>query len=185
MGGPDDILKSLIIALLRKAGEKGLTKTQVIKLVFFCDLESARTNGILLTKCQYRTDHHGVVSYEAWDVAESLADTWNIVYSKESSFFRSPSYRVTLIKDCFPVPDEKMQGIVEAVWVKYGGLTATQLGLKTKELVPMESKWEEGITVDPRDIAYEESGEFNKMAENFSNKYPEGYGPVEPVNIED
>ena len=175
-------LESLIIALLRMAGDAGLSKTQLIKLVFFSDLESARMSGETVTGCEYRTDQFGVVNYEIWDVALVMADGECISYSVKPAPSGGKSYRIALLRDEFDPTAPELLAVVRRVWEKYGRLTAAQLGGLSKNLVPMDDEWETGVVVDPRDICYEESDEFLEHCKSVLKDYPKEHSPLRPLS---
>ncbi|MFH1515729.1 MAG: type II toxin-antitoxin system antitoxin SocA domain-containing protein [bacterium] len=182
MNAEMDRLSMLIIALLRKAAGKALTKTQLIKLVFFCDLEAARQNKPLITECRYRTDQHGVVDYRIWDQAVKLSTVdEGLIVNEGTNPFGAPQTSVRMANDTFPETPDEIKQIVDKVWLKFGNWTASQLGAETHKLVPMDDEWENGVPVDPRDIAYEESDEFQKGCEDALRNYPENHTEAIPV----
>ena len=172
----------VIIALLREAGEKGLSKTQLMKLVFFVDLEAARGDGATITECNYKTDQYGVVDFGIWDRAVQMAASAGIQYLEHATGFGNPMYRVILVKDEYEPTPGSIKQIIDVVWGKYGGLTASQLGGLTKTLVPMDDEWEINIPVDVRDIAYEESPEFEDLCEYVKKHYPADHSEVKPID---
>ena len=174
-------LESLIISLLRKSGSNGLSKTQLIKLVFFSDLIAVKNNMPLITQCSYITDQYGVVDYSIWDAAVRLSASGDIVIKEESNYYGTPRYTAKIVNDTFGEIPSNLQKIVDIIWLKYGSMTASELGVETKRLVAMDDEWQNNIPVDPRDIAYEESDEFVNGCKEALKKYPEGYS--EPKSI--
>jgi uncharacterized phage-associated protein len=176
-------LFNVIIALLRKSGKHGLTKTQLIKLVFFVDLEACRATKRPLTACQYRTDHYGVVDYGIWDTALAIdTDRQQIKYLPEPNYYGAPTHRIFLVNDVYGEMPPQIQEVVDKVWEKYGQKSAAQLGGITKEFVPMDDEWEEGIAVDPCDIVYEESDEFQEHCRKVLDSYPEHHSEIRPID---
>ena len=181
MNTDSEDLFNLIIALLRKSGSQGLSKTQLIKLVFFSDLEAARNNQPMITKCNYHTHHHGIVSYAVWDATIQMSHDGNIIAREEDSYKGTPTFNVSIINDIFPKTPSSIQHIVDIVWDKYGHLNASELGIESKKLVPMDDEWENNIPVDPRDIAYEETDNFQKGCKSAIHNYPEGHTKAKPI----
>ena len=176
-----NILETIIIGLLRKAGGHGLSKTQLIKLVFLLDIEAVRRNGSCISGCRYHTDQFGVVDYNIWDAAMALADEEHIKFSADHNEFGSPIYRIFLVEDIFESPLPDVQAAVDIVWEKYGELNAAKLGGITKEFVPMDDEWETGVLVDPRDIVYENSKGFQNHANRVLGNYPEDHSEIRPI----
>jgi uncharacterized phage-associated protein len=175
-------LSILIIALLRKAAEEGLTKTKLMKLVFFCDLEAARQKKPLITECQYRTDQFGVVDYRIWDQAVKLsALKKDLVLNEGTNPFGAPQTSIRMAKDTFPETPKNIQQIVNEVWTKYGHLNASRLGAETHRIVPMDDDWVNNVPVDPRDIAYEETQEFHEGCEKALKEYPKNHTESIPI----
>ena len=172
-----DVLSDVILLLLNKAGENGLTKTQIIKLVFFVDLEAAKRIGMPLTDCDYKTYTYGVVDFSVWDKVNALAKK-NIGLKIHSypTGFGNDSYKAVLDPNTVDLEgvSQLVNDIVEAVWFEYGSFSASKLGGITKQLVPMDDEWEINIPVDVRDIAYEQSEEFAEMVRR--SKDPNNYG---------
>lgn len=181
MSRKEDTLVQTILSLLRKAGSRGLTKTQLIKLVFFVDLEACRSGSGPITNCSYRTDQYGVVDYGIWSAAEELAEDGIIKRANVRDYHDHTTYRVILASDKYGDTADNIDEITSLVWGRYGDRTAAQLGSITKTLVPMDDEWEIGVAVDPRDIAYEESDEYKKHCEQVLANYPEGHSKVEPI----
>jgi uncharacterized phage-associated protein len=176
-------LFNVIIALLRKAGRNGLTKTQLIKLVFFVDLESCRATKKPLTACRYRTDHYGVVDYGIWDTALAIdTDRQQIRYSPECNYYGTPTHRIFLVNDIYGDIAPEIMEVLDRVWKQYGKMNAAQLGGITKTLIPMDDEWEEGVAVDPRDMVYEESPEFQDHCRKVLDTYPEHHTEVRPID---
>jgi uncharacterized phage-associated protein len=179
----DDVLKNIIIALLRKAGDVGLSKTKLIKLVFFTDLEASRQGQGPLTNCEYRTHTYGVVDFKIWDYAlDELVDGTNIVYESALTKFGDPTYLIFLHNDAFGETPKNIIEITEIVWSKYSKYNTVELGSLTKEIVPMDDEWITDVLVDPRDIAYEESEEFQSQCRDALNNYPDNHGPEIPID---
>lgn len=177
----EETLIPVIVELLRKAGKLGLTKTQLIKLVFFTDLEACKEGIGPVTSCNYHTDQYGVVDYSIWDTTIKMVDSGCVEHTYDEDFSGYTRHNIVLVSDEYDDTPQELVDLISQVWAIYGTRTASQLGAITKSLVSMDDEWESGVQVDPRDIAYEESDRFNEHCDHVKDNYPEGHTEVRPI----
>jgi uncharacterized phage-associated protein len=180
-----DVLSDIILLLLHKAGASGLSKTQIVKLVFFVDLEAAKRTGLPLTNCSYKTLHYGVVDLSIWDRVEALEDKiTGLKIHRDKTSHDHPYYRAVLSPDSAIDPavlSAEAGELVESVWAQYGACSAAELGELTKKLVPMDDEWELDVPVDVRDIAYEMSEEFKAMVRQSQEDFDSFHTGLKPI----
>ena len=177
-----DVLAAVLLELLRKAGDEGLTKTQIIKLVFFVDLEACRQTGEQLTDCSYKTYTYGIVDFAIWDKVEAMqSDFPNIEIRRGQTSYGSPNQKAILKKDNIPPAPAHIAELVDKIWSLYGGLSAAKLGERTKKLVPMDDEWEINIPIDVRDIAFETSAEFGQMVRKCRDDFDNFHSGIKPI----
>jgi uncharacterized phage-associated protein len=113
------------LAILKAAQENHyeITRTKLVKLLYFADLEAVENGGTPISGATWRWDNYGPYDH-AVRRAEESAITMDVVYREELHFPDYVTHRLTLIEDIAdPLPDESME-IVRSVVKTLGGHSA-------------------------------------------------------------
>lgn len=116
------VLRDLIVHLCTNS-ERPLSRTELVKLVYLCDVEFYRRYRRMLTDLQYRFWEHGPFTWDIVDVATSLASEGAISFQEllapdgKTWYLYGPG-RVEYVVSSL---DEHALSVCEEVLRKYGG----------------------------------------------------------------
>lgn len=125
-----------------------LTKTQLMKLCYFADLEHIERYGEVLSDATYKRDHYGVVDYAIPDTAGVMAGVQHIVgYNSFGTIEHDyrPTEKLIDPEDRFSI---SAQAVMNWVVDTLAGKTATELGRMSKQTKP----WKYAIENKSKDI---------------------------------
>jgi uncharacterized phage-associated protein len=113
-----------------------LTKTQLMKLSYFADLEHMKRYGTMLSEASYIRDKRGPVDYSIPDTAQSMDDVDCV---SGSNFYGSPEYdfkRKESMVDSAKNLSSSAQSTLDWVIENYGQMSASRLSELTHSTEP-------------------------------------------------
>lgn len=137
-------LRDVVTHLLRLAGPNGVSRTVLVKLVYFSELQSWRDRGQPLTGVSFYRFHYGAWAPDVREVAESLPWVEHKWYQRS---YLSKEYR---LGDGAPITNfpQPTLDLLQRVFDTYGKMTASYVGQLSKQTEPMLATAESGETLD-------------------------------------
>jgi len=138
-------LRDVILNVLRLAGPGGLSRTVLIKVVYFAQLDSWRERGEPLTDVTFYSYKYGAWAPDITHVVESVPAL--IEHAHFLYFY--PTHNYKLRQDAPPPPQlsPEAAAILQRVFAKYGRMTALTVGNLSKQTEPMRHA-EPGVPLD-------------------------------------
>ncbi len=127
-------LRDLILNILRRAGTRGVSRTMLVKLVYFTELEGWRRFARPITGTPFRLYHYGAWAPEVVSLAEE--ESVLIDHSWFTGFYPEHNYKLKADADVPDLPDE-VERLVADVFDSYSRKTAAEVGALSKETEPM------------------------------------------------
>lgn len=127
-------LRDVILNVLRLAGDRGVSRTMLVKLTYFTELEGWRQFGRPITDTPFRLYHYGAWAPEVVSLAEE--ESALIEHSRFRNFYWEHNYK---LKEDVEVPDlpAEVERLLAAVFEKYSRKTAAEVGALSKKTEPM------------------------------------------------
>jgi len=143
-------LRDVILNVLRLAGPGGLSRTVLMKVIYFAQLDSWRERGEPLTDATFYSYKYGAWAPDVTHVVESVPAL--VEHARFLYFY--PTHNYKLRQDAPPPPQLSPQAaaILQRVFAKYGRMTALGVGNLSKQTEPMRHA-EPGMPLDFRVVA--------------------------------
>jgi hypothetical protein len=127
-------LRDVILNMLRLAGGRGVSRTMLVKLVYFTELEGWRRFAQPITGTPFRLYHYGAWAPEVVSLAEE--ESTLIDHSRFMGFYPEHNYK---LKEDAPVPDlpDEIERLVRDIFEAYSRRTAAEVGALSKATEPM------------------------------------------------
>jgi hypothetical protein len=127
-------LRDVILNVLRLAGDRGVSRTMLVKLVYFTELEGWRRLGEPITDTPFRLYRYGAWAPEVVSLAEEEPEL--IEHSRFRHFYWEHNYK---LKGDVDVPDlpAEVERLIADVFGTYSQKTAAEVGALSKKTEPM------------------------------------------------
>jgi hypothetical protein len=127
-------LRDVILNVLRLAGERGVSRTMLVKLVYYTELEGWRRFGRPVTGTPFRLYHYGAWAPEVVSLAEE--ESAMIDHSWFQGFYLEHNYK---LKGDIEVPElpDVIERLIAEMFATYSPKTAGEVGALSKQTEPM------------------------------------------------
>jgi uncharacterized phage-associated protein len=128
--------EAAICYLLRMAAPGKLSKTALIKLCYFADLENTRRSGEPITESSWQRDEFGAVEYAIPNAARDIRGVDVFDYTTHTGNHGTDFCVSDDLHDIEAELSMNEKAVLGYVWASYGGWTAVRLGAESKKTKP-------------------------------------------------
>jgi len=136
--------EATICYLLAKRAPRKLSKSALLKLCYFADLENVRRHGKPITDGQWRRDDYGAVAYEIPNAARLIAEVEVHDYTTYTGM-HGTDFWLAEVKDCGLGLTMNERVVLNDVWEQFGTRSAKDLGAETKKTEPWVAAVRAGV----------------------------------------
>lgn len=128
--------EAVICALLRKATPHKLSKTALIKLCYFIDLEHTRRFGSQITAVEWRQDEFGAVAYDIPNTARTIPGVDVFDYTTHSGKHGTDFCAGEGLGEYESQLGINERAVIDDIYGRFGQWGAVRLGNASKETEP-------------------------------------------------
>jgi hypothetical protein len=130
---------ALIAATCSRAGVE-LTRTKLVKLLYFVDLRSWERSGRVLTGVEWMWHHYGPYSAEIVSTCDRMHSNDEIKVQTKSNYYGSPTYCITSTTEAyFEQPSVGVVQLVREIVNELGSKPPAKIGDLSYETAPLRS----------------------------------------------
>lgn len=141
MDGEDrEALEDAVALVASMCGRHGvtLTRTKLVKLLYFVDVRSWERSGRVVTGVEWMWHYYGPYSAEIVATCNRMSANGELDVIPTSNYYGSPEYRIrTLEAMYFSPPEVGVVELVREVVQEFGGKPAAKIGDLSYETLPM------------------------------------------------
>jgi uncharacterized phage-associated protein len=133
-------LEDAITAVAAQAEGHGvaLTRTKLVKLLYFVDLAAWESFGRTVTGVEWIWHHYGPYSSSIVEAVESMGSNDELELTESMNYFGSPEYRLRSISPAYYRPaSSDLMGLARSVLRRYGNMSPSAIGDASYETAPM------------------------------------------------
>jgi hypothetical protein len=135
---------TLIAATCQRSGYE-LTRTKLVKLLYFVDVRAWERSGRVLTGVDWMWHNYGPYSAEIVSTCDRMATHDEISIKMTSNFYGSPQYRITTVTEgYYQRPEVGVVELVREVVAEFGNKPPAKIGDLSYETIPMRRLIESG-----------------------------------------
>ena len=135
-------LEDAITAVADQAEAQGveLTRTKLVKLLYFVDLEAWESFGRTVTGVEWIWHLYGPYSSSIMEAVQSMGSTDELELTETVNFFGSPEHRLRSIAPAYYRPaSSDLTRLVRTVLRRHGRLSPSEIGDASYETAPMRA----------------------------------------------
>jgi uncharacterized phage-associated protein len=133
-------LEDSIAMVAAQAKHQGvvLTRTKLVKLLYFLDVRAWDTIGRTVTGVEWIWHHYGPYSSTVVEVCDAMAETGELEVEETANYFGKPEYRIHSVSEAYYYRHSAVFGsLVRQVVHDYGRFSPAAVGDKSYETEPM------------------------------------------------
>lgn len=133
-------LEDAIALVSAQAFSRGvtLTRTKLVKLLYFVDLRSWERSGRPVTGVEWRWHHYGPYSSFIVEATGRMAAAGELTLDSTANYYGSPEYRIHSVKALYyDPPSRQLTDLVREVVIELGHFAPAQIGDKSYDTEPM------------------------------------------------
>lgn len=139
--------EAAICYLLSKRAPRKLSKSALLKLCYFCDLESVRRFGRPITDARWHRDTYGAVAYEIPNAArqiDGVAVSDYVTYTGN----HGTDFCLEVSMDFGSELTLNERAVLDDIWDSFRGRSAKDMGIETKKTKP----WLLAVAADTQEL---------------------------------
>ncbi len=133
-------LEDAITAVAAQAKAQGvkLSRTKLVKLLYFIDLAAWRTFGRTVTGVEWIWHKFGPYSSSVIDAVERMSSEDELQVIQTNNYYGSVEYRIESVRPAYYEPaSADLVGLIRGVLHQYGHMSPTEIGDASYETEPM------------------------------------------------
>lgn len=133
-------LEDTIALVASQAGHQGirLTRTKLVKLLYFIDLRAWQQIGRTVTGAEWRWHHYGPYSASIVEACGRMAAAGELDVEATENWFGTPEYRISSAEEMYyRPPSEELVRLVRSVIADLGRYPPARIGDLSYETEPM------------------------------------------------
>lgn len=133
-----------VAAQARSQGVK-LTRTKLVKLLYFVDLAAWDTFGRTVTGVEWIWHNFGPYSSSVMDAVRTMSAADQLVVTSTHNYYGSPEYRIESVQPSYYEPlGADLVGLIRSVLREYGTMSPSQIGDASYGTEPMRALIQRG-----------------------------------------
>lgn len=123
-----------------------LTRTKLVKLLYFVDLKAFEAFGRTVTGVEWRWHHFGPFAYAISETCEEMARNEELEIEQTANWYGSPEFRIkSALTGYYNPPSSNLLRLVKLVVGDYGRFAASVLGDMSYDTEPMKKATSQGV----------------------------------------
>ena len=128
----------------------GLTRTKLVKLLYFVDLRAWERLGHTVTGVEWLWHHYGPYSSSIVEACDRMATNGELHLFDAQNYYGSPEHRIKAEKSLyFTPPSQDLVSVVRSVVVEFGHYSPARIGDLSYDTEPMKRLVQSGHRGDP------------------------------------